>query len=289
VKSVLLTGATGLIGSHFANACRDRYAIHALSRRPPHAGAPYRALTQLDLAGPWRADALPPRIDAVVHLAQSEHFREFPEQAAEIFSVNAGATVRLLDYARRAGARTFVLASSGGVYGASDTGLSENAVIPARGDLGFYLGTRLCSEIVAQSYSAHFSVITLRFFFAYGPGQRASMLVPRLIESVRAGAPIALQGDDGIRINPTFATDAATAVECALSLEGMHNINVAGPEILSLRQIAEAIGQAVGRHPVYAVEPVPPRHIIGDIEKMSQLLRPPAVGFRQGLERMLKG
>jgi UDP-glucose 4-epimerase len=289
LKSVLLTGATGLVGSHLAAACRDRYAIHTVSRQRPGKDAAPGTHTQLDLSGRWDEDGLPRRVDAVIHLAQSEHFREFPEHAVDMFSVNAAATVRLLDYARRAGARAFVLASSGGVYGASDAGLTETAVIPARGDLGFYLGTRLCSEIVAQSFSPYFNVITLRFFFVYGPGQRNTMLIPRLIESVRSGVPIALQGEEGIRLNPTFVTDAAAAIVRSLELEGTHKINVAGPEVLSLRRISELIGDALGRRPVYAVESTPPRHIIGDIGKMTQLLQPPAIAFRQGLQRVLRG
>jgi len=288
LNSILLTGATGLVGSHFHTAYRDRFAIHTVSRRRPIENSARGGHTQLDLSGPWSEDALPKRVDAVIHLAQSEHFREFPERAAEIFAVNTAATVRLLNYARRAGARAFVLASSGGLYGASDSGFTESTEIPAQGNLGFYLGTRLCAEIVAHSFAPFFSLIVLRFFFVYGPGQRKSMLIPRLINNVRSGAPIALQGEDGIRINPVFVTDAAAAIVRAMDLEGMHTINVAGPEVLSLRQIAGMIGDAVGRRPVYRVEATAPRHIIGDIGKMGQLLHSPAIPFQQGLRRVLQ-
>ncbi len=288
MNSILLTGATGLIGSHFHTAYRDRFAIHSVSRRGSVESTARDGHTQLDLSGDWSGDALPRRIDAVIHLAQSENFREFPERASDIFSVNTAATVRLLDYARRAGARAFVLASSGGVYGTSDAAFTENAAIPALGNLGFYLGTRICAEIAAQPYSAYFNLITLRFFFVYGPGQRKTMLIPRLIDNVRSGAPVMLQGEEGIRLNPTFVTDAAEAIFHALSLEGAHQINVAGPEVMSLREVCETIGAAVGRRPVYTIDRSPPGHIVGDISRMKERLQAPRVTFREGLQLVLQ-
>lgn len=289
MKSILLTGATGLIGSHFLAAHRGDFAIHTVSRRGAGRGDEGKSHISMDLSQPWDAAALPPRIDAVVHLAQSEHFREFPEGAVDTFSVNTLATVRLLDYARRAQARTFVLASSGGVYAASDSDFTESAKIPARGDLGFYLGTRLCSEIAAQSYSPYFNLVTLRFFFVYGPGQRPDMLIPRLIDRVRAGAAIVLQGSEGIRITPTHVSDAVAAVRQSLELSGMHTINVGGPEALSIAEIAGIIGRRLGRSPVFSVDQAAaPGHLIGDMTRMREMLVAPRVRFEDGVQSMLR-
>jgi hypothetical protein len=62
---------------------------------------------------------------------------------------------------------------------------------------------------------------------------------------------------------------------------------VAGPEILSLREICDAIGEAVGRIPLYISEPGEPRHIVGDIVKMKELLAPPRIVLRDGLRSVL--
>src|SRR4030042_288576 len=116
---------------------------------------------------------LPKSIDAVIHLAQSEHFREFPMHAESIFKVNTASTLRLLEYARQAQVKIFVLASSGGIYGHGDEGFREDQPIEAKDDLGFYLGTKLCAEIIAENYSSFMNIVILRFFFIYGPRQRA--------------------------------------------------------------------------------------------------------------------
>ena len=198
-----------------------------------------------------RFELLPQRFDGVIHLAQSEYFRDFPEHSLDVFEVNTISTLRLLDYALKAGAKTFIYASSGGVYGYSDDGFTEDAEIMQRGDLGFYLGTKLCSEILSDCYTSLMNVLVLRFFFVYGPGQSKGMLIPRLVDRVKEGKLIVLQGSDGIRLNPTYVADAVSAICRSLVVEGSHKINVAGPEVLSMRAIGETIGQVLSKRPKF--------------------------------------
>jgi nucleoside-diphosphate-sugar epimerase len=292
MKRCLVTGVTGLIGSSLLPALEPDWDVIGLSRTRPEE-SPKPAISPrlvIDLSTAWDTAALPPRIDAVIHLAQSEHFRDFPERALGIFKVNTLSTLRLLDYARRASATTFILASSGGIYGPRDRELTEDMEILAKGDLGFYLGTKLCAEVVAESYTPYLDIIVLRLFFVYGPGQRKSMLIPRLVQSVAEERPITLQGQNGIRMNPTYVSDAVAAICRSLNLRGCHKINVAGPEVLSLRQIGEIIGEAVGIKPNFQSQAgSDPGHLIGDISKMTEMLGPPTVRFEEGLKAYLHG
>ena len=282
-----MVGASGLIGGALVARLAAGMAVHGVSRSQvlTHANFSWHAA---DLTRPLPRQVLPEKIDAVVYLAQSEFFRNFPERARDIFEVNTAQLLRVLDYAREAGSKRFVFASSGGVYGVGAQQFSENAQISATGELGFYLSTKLCSEILVQNYAGFFSTSILRFFFVYGAGQRRSMLIPRLVDNIRAGKPIELRGEQGIVINPTHVSDATAAIERALELDGAHTINVGGPDALSLRQIGELIGQAVGRAPVFEVKPADgPADVVGGIEKMSRLLCAPQVHFTKGLRSVL--
>jgi UDP-glucose 4-epimerase len=103
---ILVTGAAGFIGRRLVQNLTRQHEVFGLSRRP---SSPAQSI-QMDLSVGVDTAALPQRIDVVVHLAQSEYFREFPERADHIFAVNVESTFRLLEYARRAGASRFVLA-----------------------------------------------------------------------------------------------------------------------------------------------------------------------------------
>lgn len=285
MKRCVITGGGGLIGSHLVPSLQADWEVHAVSRHRP-SGRDDKSVVWhcLDVSRDLDRRALPKRADAVIYLAQSEHFREFPERALDIFEVNTVGVLRFLDYARHAGARTFIFASSGGVYGSGNTSMNEDVPVLSERNLGFYLGSKVCSEIVALNYSKLMNIVILRFFFVYGPGQRKTMLIPRLIDAVRRGHPVTLQGPDGIRLNPTYVADATAAVRSALHLDHESVINVAGPQILSLRELACVIGSKVGRTPVFDMRPEdPPGHLVADTEKMRQLLGSPVVDFERGI------
>jgi len=288
-RSCLVLGGSGLIGSYLLRELAAHWDVHAAGRNPgAEAGTQGVTWHHMDLSDGSSPPVLPVTIDAVVYLAQSERFREFPEGAADVFAVNVAAVIRLLEYARKAGARNFVLASSGGIYGTGDGEFEEDRAFVAGSDLGFYASTKLSAELLAASYAPFMNVVALRFFFVYGKGQRRSMLVPRLIDSVRDGRPIALQGSDGIRLNPTYVSDAVSSVLAALELEESYTVNVAGPEVLTLREIGETIGRALGCVPRFEIDHGSrPAEMIGSTALMSELLGGPRVSFSEGIRRVL--
>jgi len=289
-KRCFITGATGLIGKQVLSNLKETWEVFGLVRKPEENGSGHLRAISCDLAKDWSTDAFPDRVEAVIHLAQSQHYREFPAQSDDIFRVNVSSTHRLLDYAHRAHAETFVLASSGGIYGYGDEPFQEESPISGRGDLGFYLGTKLCSEILADAYTSFMNVIILRFFFVYGPGQRNDRLVPRLITAVKEESPIVLYGEDGMKMNPIYVMDAANAVCRALELRGSHKINVAGFEVKTLKEIGRQIGAVLGREPIFDIQRQnQPHHLVGATQKMCRLLGQPQVRFEKGISACIEG
>lgn len=285
---VLLTGATGLLGRCLIGRLAARHEVHVIARREPGnrvLGVHYHLV---DLATDWDARQLPARVDRVVHLAQSKHFRDVPARALDIFQVNVATTAKLLDYALRAGARQFLYASSGGVYGAGNHAFHENSPIVPPGQLGYYLGSKLSGEVLVQSYVPHLQALVLRFFFIYGAGQDRTMLIPRLIDNIRDGRPVLLQGQDGIRINPIHVGDASRAVLRALETTESATFNIAGSEVLSISSIATMIGDTVGKTPVFQRSAPNGRDLIGDNRAMRERLHEPATKLAHGVAEMVR-
>lgn len=229
--------------------------------------------------------SLPKTVDSVIALAQSQYFRNFPERADEIFAINVAAQLRLLEWARHVGVQRFVYASSGGVYGPSARlAVAENELLAVDSPLGFYLGSKLCAEVMFQNYRHFFdTAVILRPFFIYGPGQKRDMLIPRLIDSVRNERAIQLQGPDGLRVNPIYLDDAAEGFAAALKVKGRHVLNLAGPDVVSLRSIGERIGRGLGRSPRFERIEGAPSDYVAITELANSLLGAPATGFDQGI------
>jgi len=286
MSRLLVTGASGLLGARFvALAASQGHEVCAVGRSAPEPPQPNVRPIAMDLACPLDRSALPPQIDAVLHLAQSRRFREFPDGAGDVFAVNVARTAELLDYAHGAGATHFVLASTGGVYAPSAEPLTEDSALAAKP--GFYPASKLAAELLAHPYAGLMTVAILRFFFIYGAGQGSDMLMPRLVASVRDGRPIQLQGDDGLSLNPVHVDDAAAAVLAATEMEESATVNVAGPSTVTLREIAGLIGAELGVEPRFELDEGSAPSLVADTARMRRVLAEPRTDLQAAIGELL--
>ncbi len=285
---ILVTGASGFIGLNLVRglAADGGHRIYALYHNHSVAEKlPGTDWTSCDLAKPGFSGDFPGEIDAIYHLAQSPHYKSFPDHVADLFAVNVQGTLELLEYARTAGCKNFIYASSGGIYGYGDTGFVEVAPL---NPVSFYLSTKNVGEILVENYREYYTVVILRPFFAYGPGQK-DRLIPNIVESVRSGRPIMIHNQTGIRINPIYVDDAVTAFVRALDLKESRKINVAGGEVLCLADIAKTVGEKLDREPEFEFVNAPnPPHLVGDITRMKEVLGlEPRITFDEGISRTI--
>jgi nucleoside-diphosphate-sugar epimerase len=255
-----------LIGSRLIARLAPGNEVFALARgaEPELEGVEW---VREDLSQPLDPATLPRAIDAVAHLAQADRYRDFPDGAMELFAVNVQSTAALLEYARTAGARAFVLASTGGSYAPSPEPITEDAALTMPGP---YFRSKRMAELLVENYAGELGGAILRFFFAYGPGGKR--LVARLASQILAGEEIVIEGDPGIAMNPIYVEDAAAAVEAALGLREQATINVAGDEVLRVRELAERLAEAIGREP--QIRPGGPAagDLVADTSMMRSLL-----------------
>lgn len=285
---LLITGADGFIGTALCRRLHGRIPILALSRRP-HIDTSGIRWIRADLQSPDFVASLPPRVDAVVALAQSRRYRDFPDAAPEMFDVNLRSLHQLLDWARAAGVSRFLYASSANVYARSDEPITEQGEIaPAT----FYARTKRMAEMLVDSYAGCFDVTTLRLFTVYGPGQQGT-LIPSLVERIRDGRDVELQGEHGLRLSPTAVDDVARIIESLLlrrrTSRDIELFNLGGPEPLTVRDLAVTIADALGLTPSFAqVEGPEPRGWVADTSRLAAALGPLALRpFATGVHDIL--
>jgi nucleoside-diphosphate-sugar epimerase len=281
---VLVTGATGFVAGHLIpRLVADGHHVIAAGHDP--ARLPHREGVEpllVDLGDPSFVAALPAGVDAVVHLVQSNE--SFPAGAGALFAVNVASTQHLLEYARRAGARRFVFSSSGSVYGTGERPWRE--ADPPVG-AGYYAATKLAAERLVAAYADEFGHSIFRLFTPYGPGQ-VRRLVPGIIDRVRSGRAVSARPDGGPRFTPLYVAHAVDVLAQSLAADGNHLLNLAGEEIVSIRQMAETAGELLGREPIYT-EDGTGGDTLGDATQIRARYRLPEtlVTLRDGIRRML--
>lgn len=249
---VVVAGASGYVGKHVLMAAPAGAELFALARsRGDDDGGPVEWV-DCDLSCGGSLEHFPETADVVIHLAQSPAPSDFSEAPATV-DVNVGGTARLLDYARRAGVRRFVLASTATVYSPSTEPLHEGSAV---GGSSLYAASKLAAETVARAYGELFGVTALRIFTVYGPRQ-TGRLIPLIVERVLSGKAVVLKGEDGLLLSPVHVHDVARAIWAAAADEtkGYDVVNVGGPDALSLRQIARLVGELAGREPIFDQQP----------------------------------
>lgn len=285
-KSVLITGSQGLLGQQLVSDLSQQFQVFAVSRNGITPLNDNVVSLPIDLSSDWQSGILPDGLHAIIHLAQSDKFKDFPASALDVFNVNLNSTAKLLDFAHKSNVQKFVLASTGGIYRRGKAPLSSDSELEAPTQLTQYFGTKLAAEIFANNYKEIFDVDILRLFFMYGPRQKPHMFIPRLVQSIKSGIPITLAGEDGIRVNPIFVDDVSRLVTARVSDLGSEVINVCGSETVSIRQIAEEIGAQLGIAPMFTIVN-DEDDLIADSSRAAALLEGRFINLHSGLEKLI--
>lgn len=289
---ILLTGASGFMGQRWLELHGTEHEVFTLGRGD-NVLANTKAHIKCDLsksgdiARAREAGNFPEKIDAVVHLAVSRLHRTFPQTALDLYEVNVASTAHLLDYAREAGAKQFVLGSSGSVY----NGVAEGELKESR-DLTpqlYFPASKLAPEILANQYREYFNIATIRFFTPYGPGQ-TQRLIPDLVSRVREGRAVTLPATGGgITLSALYLDDCVMVVNKALTQGWNTTTNAASPEIMNIEEIANTIAKVLGTKAIIERNSSAPGYALapdlahfGTLVDLSKL-----VNFEAGLSRII--
>ena len=272
---VLVTGASGFIGRHLVNAL-EKGGHTVLGWDLPNQ----------DITQPF---GTPPPLDAVIHLAAIGSPPLCDRDPATAFGVNVQGSHNVLKLAIAAGAKRFVLASTGHTYGVSPRYLPTDERHPLWLQ-DVYTTTKILGEQLCQLFFDNYglSYAAIRLFNAYGPGQQPGYFIPDMIQKAQTGR-IELRGHQ-ITKDWIFIDDVVRAYILAMQSQFVGAINVGTGKETTLGYIAPRIASAFGAQWVISKQlQGGPTRMCADWGRAQRVLGwSPTISLEEGLERTIE-
>jgi UDP-glucose 4-epimerase len=257
MKTAIVTGGAGFIGSHVADAYLDRgwrvVVIDDLStgdRRNVDRRAELYVVDIRDAAS-IIGEVQP---DLVSHHAAQIDVRKSVADPADDADINIVGSIRLLQAAADAGVKRFIFASSGGAgYGEPlFTPQTEEHPIRPMSPYG-------CAKVAVESYMTYFrevhglSTLALRYANVYGPRQNTrgeAGVIAIFADRMLRGEPVTINGSGEQTRDFVFVRDvvaANLAVTEHPELEGAYNVGTGIETSINsvYAEMAKILGSAV--------------------------------------------
>lgn len=224
MKTILITGVAGFIGSHLAEALVQRgdavigldnfndYYAPSIKRNNLQSllTSEQFSLVESDICDEpaLRQVFETHRPDVVVHLAARAGVRPSLEDPNLYHRVNVIGGQHILDACRDYSPSHLVFASSSSVYGGC-TEVPFAETNPVMRPISPYAATKRMNELQAHVYSHLYGlhVTMLRFFTVYGPRQRPDMAIHKFTKFILEGKSIPMFGDGATRRDYTYIDD----------------------------------------------------------------------------------
>lgn len=238
MRSVLVTGGAGFIGSHLVDRLLGEGSWHVTvvddfndfyspDIKRANIAAHLRNSDYTLVEGDIRDEAAMERLfaenkfDVIVHLAARAGVRPSLAEPKLYVETNVDGTMNLLELARQHKVKQFVFGSSSSVYGInSKVPFSEDDRIHQ--PISPYAATKAAGELLCHTYSHLYGmrIVCLRFFTVYGARQRPDLAIHKFAWLIAEGKPIQVFGDGTTRRDYTYIDDIISGVRAAIDYSG---------------------------------------------------------------------
>jgi dTDP-glucose 4,6-dehydratase len=314
VKTILITGGAGFIGSNFVRYLYQKYPAYRLIVLDAltYAGNIQNLPVNIN-EGPndrlifWYGnvvngelvDTLVSQSNVVIHFAAESHVTRSIYDNYLFFETDvlgtqtvANAALKYRDTVER-----FIHISTSEVYGSAlDEKMDENhPLFP----MSPYASAKCGADRLVYSYWATYGMpaIIVRPFNNYGPYQHLEKVVPRFITSCLSGEPLTVHGDGSAARDWLFVQDHCDALDRILHIDREkvigEVINLGSGKHINLLEIAQAVRDAMKpmNSPIQYVGERPGqvfRHTCDGSKAKNLLGWEPDVSFEEGLEQTIQ-
>jgi UDP-glucose 4-epimerase len=287
----IVTGGAGFIGSHVCDALLARGdEVHVVDNlatgnrdNVPDGAALHERDIRDDLAD--LADEVQPEV--VFHLAAQADVGTSVERPDYDAAVNVIGTLRVLEAARRAGARVVFTSTGGAIYGECERPARED---DERRPLSPYGTSKLAGEEYLATWNRlhGMSNVTCRLGNVYGPRQLAQLeggVVAIFLDRLRDGEQTRIYGDGKQTRDFVFVGDVASALLLAGDRgEGVYNVGTGiQTSVLELHSLCARAAGSDAEPELTDPRPGDLLHSVLDISRAKSIGWEPQRTLEQGL------
>jgi len=248
MKTVLITGGAGFIGSHTVRRfLEESWAVRVLDNLSTGTKAnlpleaPELTLIEGSILDRELLQEAMTGVDACIHLAA---LPSVPRSVADPWpsnAMNVDGSLAVFLAAREAGVKRVVSASSSSIYGEAETFPLQESL--PRNPLSPYAVSKAAAEMYGEVFSRLYAmeVVSLRYFNVFGPRQDPNSayaaVIPRFITRMLEGQAPEVYGDGEQARDFTYVANVAEANWRAATLSsvaaGYYNVACGGSESLN--------------------------------------------------------
>jgi len=307
MKTILVTGGAGFIGSNFIHFMMNKYANYKIINLDAltYAGNldnlenvaidPRYTFIKGDTTSAQDVETAMKGVDCVVHFAAESHVDRSIEGPEVFTKTNVLGTQVLLDYAKAHNVKRFIHVSTDEVYGSlGKTGyFTEQTPIAPNSP---YSASKAGSDLLVRSYfeTYGFPAIITRCSNNYGPYQFPEKLIPLMISNALDNQPLPVYGD-GMNVRDwLYVEDHCAAIDVVLhkgkpgeiyNIGGnneWHNIDIVKlilKELGKSESLIEYVTDRLGHDRRYAID-------AGKIK--NELGWAPSIQFEEGIKKTIQ-
>jgi nucleoside-diphosphate-sugar epimerase len=292
-QSILVTGANGFIGHHLTRLLIERgWDVHATSIESSMQGIPSGRYHQANLLNPGEAHRVisEAKPQTLLHLAWFVSPGRWVDAPQNLDWVRA--SIEMVREFVDSGGKRLVVSGSCLEYD-WDFGYCSELRTPCNPHT-LYGTTKNALRLMLDSFmpKSGCSFAWGRIFFLYGPYEHPDRLVPAIVRSLLQGEPARCSHGRQIR-DYLYVEDVARAFLELIESKVEGAINIASGQPITLRSIAERIGNIIGKPELLQVGAIAPAAtdtplVVGDTSLLSEKLGwKPSFSLDMGLERTI--
>ena len=234
-------------------------------------------------------------LDFIFSMASPASPIDFLNIPLETMRVNSEGTLKLLELAKKTGAR-FLECSTSEIYGDPEIHPQVESYLGHVNPVGprsCYDESKRFAEAMTMTYHRHFSVDTriVRIFNTYGPGMRPSdgRVIPNFINQALRNEDLTVYGDGSQTRSFCYVDDLVRAIDAVMFCNDHTPFNIGNPDEYTILDCAKEIIKVLGSSSKIAFRPLPeddPKQRRPDISKLQKISDfKPKVGFEEGIKK----